>query len=309
MKFSILTPAYNASQYIERCIKSILSQSYEDFEFIIVDDGSIDETFNLCKVYADTDTRIRLIRQNNQGVATTRNILFNESIGDWIVFVDADDYLSVDYLLTFKYYIDKHPKTEVFICDYYIEKGDRITDGISNNFSNTKEYLKRLLSYKCINTVLWGKAIQRKFIESYSISFKENINMGEDLLFMAYLFPNSKEITYINKKMYYWVVREGSMTSTTNLTYKTNTVAVYNLIDVYYQNNEDFHYLIPYVKRSMLMIKSEFRSSREPSVKELSYLIFDRLSYHGLGLTEMLLLSCLRLNLTICLKLIRKFLL
>ena len=89
---SIIVPVYNIEKYIDECIQSVLNQTYTAWELILVDDGSTDNSGNICDEYAKTDTRIKVLHQKNQGVSAARNIALDKAEGDYIMFLDADDY-------------------------------------------------------------------------------------------------------------------------------------------------------------------------------------------------------------------------
>ena len=101
MKFSILIPAYNASKYIRRCLNSLINQTFQDFEIIVIDDGSKDDTLPILKEFQNKDKRVNVFHQENHGVAYTRNRLLDYAKGEWIAFVDADDYVNKEYLYYF----------------------------------------------------------------------------------------------------------------------------------------------------------------------------------------------------------------
>lgn len=202
MDFSILIPAYNAEKYIGRCIESILSQTYTDFEVIIIDDGSYDNTYKLCKQYAEKDPRISIFKQKNIGVASTRNKLIQLAKGEWILFIDADDYIAPQYTEIFKKYISTI-NSDVYVCDYNITTKTEIKS-ITYQFQNKEDYLKKLLDWRKINTTLWGKAIRRTLILQTHIHFNPHFNMGEDFCFMSKLFYYANEITHIPQSLYYF---------------------------------------------------------------------------------------------------------
>ncbi len=307
MKFSVLTPAYNASLYIDRCIKSVLAQSFNNFEFIILDDGSSDNTFEICKQYAYSDSRIKLLKQKNQGVATARNILLENSTGDWIAFVDADDYISVDYLSVFSFYIQNDRlNCDLFVCNYYIEKNSVISNGITNKFRDKKEYLCSLLKYKSINTTLWGKIIKKSLIEKENTRFNIEIDMGEDLLFISTLLPLSNNIAFIKERLYYWTANSTSMTASFNFKYTKDIVSVINLIESQYKIQKDYSLYKKSIDNSKITILCDFRLSKDFKVKKFSYQIFPNIFYSDLHLLNKLLLFCLKFDLILIIKIIRK---
>lgn len=112
-RFSILIPAFNVDKYIDKCIQSILNQSHANFEVIIIDDGSTDETLKICKKYESIDSRIKVFHQLNMGIVETRNRLIKLANGNWVVFIDADDYVKENYLSCFTNYINEFPDADV----------------------------------------------------------------------------------------------------------------------------------------------------------------------------------------------------
>ena len=97
-KISIIVPVYNAEQYLRRCIDSILNQSFTDFELILIDDGSKDKSSDICDEYAAKDSRIKVYHKENGGVSSARNLGLDNANGEWIAFVDSDDFIKEDYL-------------------------------------------------------------------------------------------------------------------------------------------------------------------------------------------------------------------
>lgn len=304
MIFSVLTPAYNASKYIENCIKSVLSQSFLDFEFIIIDDGSTDDTSTICSKYAEKDNRIKLISQQNKGVAITRNELLIKASGDWIIFVDADDYISKDYLLIFYNSIQKNSETDIFVCNYYFDTNGVLNNGKSNVSNNKKEFLRKLLKYNEINTVIWGKAIRSSLIQKNQIRFNEKIDMGEDLLFMSMLLQYSSEIVFLQDRLYYWVNNENSITSNYKYKYSTDIITVYTTIESSYKKRIDYKFYKPSIDYSKLCILCDLRTSDE--TKHLSFVTFQDLSYSDFNILYKILLFFLRINFIIGIKAIRK---
>ena len=101
MRFAVIVPVYNVEQYLEKCILSILNQSYRDFELILIDDGSTDRSGEICDVYCSKDSRIKVIHQNNSGLSNARNKGIREATSDYLVFVDSDDWIDSNSLEAF----------------------------------------------------------------------------------------------------------------------------------------------------------------------------------------------------------------
>ena len=119
---SIIVPIYNAEKYLEECLESIRSQTFTDFEAILINDGSTDKSLEICKTYKTHDNRFHIIDNANHGVCYTRNLGLREAKGEFIAFIDADDKYDCDFLECLFYEIT-NKKADIAVCDFYSEKG------------------------------------------------------------------------------------------------------------------------------------------------------------------------------------------
>ena len=237
--FSILIPAYNVEAYIQRCLDSILNQTFPDFEVIIIDDGSTDNTLALCNSYVEKDSRIQVYHQENAGVAVTRNLALSKATGEWIAFVDADDYIAKNYLEAFVERIKKNSIADVFVCGYYVITENGIKR-FMQKYPSKQTYLLKILRGRNVATTLWAKIIRRDFIEKHNARFLSHINMGEDLCFMARLFYEAKDIDSLSECLYYWEhTNVNSMTSNSSK-YIDNMLASCLVIFDFYKKQKDF---------------------------------------------------------------------
>lgn len=186
--FSIIVPVYNSSQYLDRCIDSILSQTYNDFELILVDDGSTDESGNICDVYAQKDKRIRVFHKTNGGVSSARNKGIKEANGEYAIFVDSDDYILPEKLEKTIYYCKNYPD---FIVGLYLVPETYKYDLHTIN----------LQDYTYINHVgvVWTSTFRVQVMKNNHILFDENICHGEDSLFIINFFSYCKTIIFIDE--------------------------------------------------------------------------------------------------------------
>lgn len=236
--FSILIPAYNAEPFIDKCLKSISRQIFKDFEVIIIDDGSTDKTFEICRQFVKNDSRFSIYHQHNSGIAVTRNKLLDMAKGEWIAFIDADDYVKEDYLYNF-YKNISIKGTEVIVCNYKIKNTQGNTKEYHQPFYSKEEYLLKLLSWQKINTALWAKVIKNSFVKRHCIRFEENITLGEDLCFMARLFYYAENITYVPTCSYVWNrINVNSITKSHK--YINNYLPLYENIFVFYETKPDY---------------------------------------------------------------------
>ena len=183
---SIIVPIYNAEQYLCRCVDSILSQSYEDFELLLIDDGSVDNSGVLCDEYAVNDSRVRVFHKKNGGVSSARNIGLMHARGEYITFCDSDDYVCEDWLL--EYY-----KSLSSGHDLYIQGVVKIT---SNNEKNEcvpikmegaidRKYLIASLYELGLLGYVWNKLFLKRLVDLNSLRFDEGSCCGEDLQFVV----------------------------------------------------------------------------------------------------------------------------
>lgn len=223
-KISIIVPAYNAGKFISRCIESILIQTYSNIEVIIIDDGSNDNTFELCNNWACKDKRIRVYKINNCGPANARNIGIKEATGEWLLFVDADDSIC-STMCADLLYAAKENSAEMSFCNL-VNRGLKRDDfflpfkGEKRIFENKeKKKLEWYLVSKNSETgdiilCLSGpicKLIKRECIKD--IAFPIDITLGEDTCFVLEVINRVNKVVYINKCLYNRYITDGSLSS------------------------------------------------------------------------------------------------
>jgi len=211
MKFSIILPVYNASKTIARTLDSIVNQTFKDFEVIIIDDGSNDDTAKICFKYAETDKRFRYYFQQNNGVSSARNKGIELSNGEFVAFIDSDDIYKTTYLETFNTLICTYPDYDNYWCRYTTRSDITQTD--IGTFS-TIEYLKSDVPYLhsiVLDAALWNKAYKKSIIVEHSIKLPEDISLGEDLIFnYHYLDETNGKILLCENELYVYTVNQDS---------------------------------------------------------------------------------------------------
>ena len=206
---SIIVPIYNVEKYLRQCLDSILDQTYEHFECLLINDGSPDNSADICREYVAKDARFRYVEKENGGVSSARNLGIERSKGQYITFIDSDDWVDSDYLellyikineynadlavLTYKQYSmnDGCFYLHVWEQDYY----EKYYSG--NELLNS---LPKLENYDSTFNVSWGKLFKRNFLET--ATFNEQRIMGEDLEFNFKIFLQIKSCIYLNKALY-----------------------------------------------------------------------------------------------------------
>jgi glycosyltransferase involved in cell wall biosynthesis len=188
---SIIIPVYNSSAYLDKCIGSVLMQTYKNIEVILVNDGSADDSFEICQKYAENDHRIKLINKDNGGVSSARNAGIRASSGRYIAFVDSDDTISPDFCSKMlEAASDAASSPHLMICGY---------DFINESTGAIKHFIpaqKNILNRKDLDNIylqlfndrhflsVWGKLFSAEIIKGNGIYFNEHIHIGEDFVFL-----------------------------------------------------------------------------------------------------------------------------
>ncbi len=200
---SVIVPVYNAQKYIDKCIESILAQTYTEFEVLLIDDGSTDMSGVTCDKWAEHDKRIRVIHQKNQGIAAVRNRGISEAVGDYIAWVDSDDYVDGHFLETL-YNTLEQQSADMVICGFYTDKGGVITHEGKDYFTNAvydrNAFLERVYTYG-MYSIMCNKFLRKSAYER--IEFPEG-RIFEDSSVMRDLAQACEKIVVIEKPLYYY---------------------------------------------------------------------------------------------------------
>lgn len=199
--FSVIVPAFQAEKTIKRCIDSVIKQSYQDFELIIINDGSTDQTYNICKGY-ERDDRVCIISQENKGISATRQLGLSLSVGRYIQFIDSDDWVDASYFEVMHKLLQAYDY-DVVILDYYAEeiKNTKYKSlGIKSLDRN--DLVKGLATN--IPGVLWNKVIKRDLFYKYNIGFNSGLSYCEDWVVSYKLFNAPSKIFYYEKAFYHY---------------------------------------------------------------------------------------------------------
>lgn len=237
MMFSIIIPVYNTEQYLDKCIKSVLSQTFKDFEIIIVDDGSNERCAKFVDSYQNKDPRINIIHQKNEGLGGARNTGIKYAKGEYLFFLDSDDYINDNSLEMAKVYIDEY-NLDILAYDLNLvnENGDLIS-------KSTNIKYKELFNQLTINEILLfqptacGKIYKRSLYVNNRIFFPEKL-WYEDLATVYKLYVYTKNVGYLKASLYNYVQQPNSITHSKNLDRMMEIIpAVESIISFYKQNN------------------------------------------------------------------------
>ncbi len=202
---SIITPVYNGEKYIERCIKSVIDQSYDNIEHIIVNDGSTDNTINVCRKY---EKKIKLLSKENAGVSLARNLALKEARGEYVLFVDADDWLEKDMCLKLVKAIEMD-NASIAICAYnnFYENTNTIEQCNLIN-SNKKGFIEQITDANSnFGGFPWNKLIRKNDIKVY---FDEDVHYYENLLFFVQNYKNKTSYSIVNECLYNYCINDTS---------------------------------------------------------------------------------------------------
>lgn len=210
---SVIVAVYNIEEYLPRCVDSILAQTYRNLEIILVDDGSKDQSGNICDSYAEKDRRIKVIHKKNGGLSDARNAGMNAATGEYIGFVDGDDWIEPD-MYRAMYFACEKEKAQAAVCRYkQITKSGIIDGSAGNSVSLSRD--EALEIYVCgderylIYNSVWSKLFARDLVEGMRFPVGKN---SEDIMFTTRAFCRMERLVYLDEAYYNYVLdREGSI--------------------------------------------------------------------------------------------------
>ncbi|HOO79475.1 MAG TPA: glycosyltransferase family 2 protein [Lachnospiraceae bacterium] len=208
---SVIVPVYNAQAYLNNCIESISRQTFSDFECVLVNDGSTDESLSVCRSWEQKDSRFHVITTPNQGAAAARNRGIKESYGEWVAFIDCDDAIAEGYL-EYLYHLTKKYGADLAVCSYAKIYHNRILEETKQPVEESwcytgLEATKRLLYQQSFLSVPWGMLSQRKLWDH--VAFPEGTK-AEDMGTIYRLFLATTKVAYGNRAYYYYYQRPGN---------------------------------------------------------------------------------------------------
>lgn len=206
---SVLVPAYNAEKTIKRCIDSIIYQTYCNIELIVVDDGSNDKTLSILLDYSKRDNRIIIKSKPNQGVASARNTCLKYASGDYILYIDADDWIESNMIQRM---VDLIDDADIVFCgNDNADTPDNIkfVSNIQIECWDQQKQMLEFMKHKRMTGMLWNKLIRRKIVNE--IWFDEKIGFGEDAQFLWQILKKSKKMIITNEILYHHVLDKNSI--------------------------------------------------------------------------------------------------
>lgn len=235
MFFSVIVPIYNAETTLDRCLNSLVTQIFTDFEVIMVDDGSTDASKKICLVYESKDPRFHFYRKKNGGVSSARNLGIKVAQANYITFLDSDDTYCDDYLLSFRDVINRFPGRDNYWCGFryisdVIEPTNKVTryQSDDNIIISSRNSIMTLHEMELVASPV-NKVYSRQVLVGNEVFMREDLSLGEDLLFnFMYLDCNKDtEVVIVNRALYnYFCFSEESL----NHKYRKNLKQIYVIL-------------------------------------------------------------------------------
>ena len=286
IKVSIIIPVYNVSKYIEKCIQSVISQTYTNIECIIVDDCTPDDSIikieKMLNLYNGKIYFRIYHHEQNRGLSAARNTGIKYATGTYIYFLDSDDYITTNAITILKSFIDKYGMVDV-VQGNYIDLGHHSSyDKIEKGFYDKNSDIKVRYLHSCMYA--WNKLIKKIFILNHNLYFKEGL-IHEDSLWQFYVSQYINTLCYSSYKTYYYTYRNNSITTSKNYDPIPPNLYILNNISSFLLKrgnniNIEFHYYIDYYSFGILLLK-KFNKSDYIKIKT----IFNKLRQQTSNLT------------------------
>lgn len=275
--FTIIVPLYNSAIFLDKCIKSLQGQSYNNFEIILVDDGSQDDTLALCTSYAQRDSRVRVYTKKNEGQGVARNYGLARANNDFILYVDSDDYIEENTLLKVNNLINQEPDCDIvnFLIDF-VDSHNKTHHQASKFSMSTMEgediFISAMLDRDILSSPC-NKAYRRTFLVNNGILFPA-LRKNEDILYSRIVGFHAQKATFINETFYHALIRSGSTSrdfTSHNLKDSLSTINKLKefLLEKRMMEKHEFVYKAFIVRHlSYLLIISAFRTNTYEDFKD-----------------------------------------
>lgn len=254
-KVSVIVPFYNVEKYIEKCLNSLVNQTLEEIEIILVNDGSKDDSYKIAKEFQEKYVdKIKCYEKPNGGLGDARNFGINYATGEYIAFLDSDDYVE-SKMYEEMYEKAKQEEADMVECDFWWEYPDKKKEDIGTTYSNQKEML-----YKS-RVVAWNKLIKREIYQNHP---EARFSVGlryEDIEGFYKILPYIKKVAFVRKCFIHYVQRQGSISNTQNKRNEEIFTVLENVIEYYKENNlyNEFQQELEYIYTRYLLCSSFLR--------------------------------------------------
>lgn len=255
IKMSIIVPIYNAEKYLEYCLKSIEKQTLKNIEVLLINDGSTDRSKKICEKICKQDNRFKLINKDNSGVSDSRNIGIKQAKAEYIMFVDADDWIE-EKAAEISYNNIKKYKADICQFNYYFNSKDKETKReefsqyIKEKNNNSYETLQcNVISYTYLKKnnienfgrirACWGKVFSKRFLEKNNLFFDISMTIHEDTEFLMRALKRMNKIIFVNEFLYHYRQNENSVTKSFDAKKWDKNIKVLQKIDKYRESAID----------------------------------------------------------------------
>ena len=244
---SVIIPVYNASKYLKRCIESVLNQTYKNIELIAINDGSVDNSLTILECFAKNDSRMIVISKENEGVSKTRNVGLKLCKGEYICFLDSDDYFLPNYIETMKHKIEKEDKCDLVTL---------VKKTVKKNSLYKLEYIssKKGLDYLCqmkMPTSVWAYMYKKDSIKD--VFFNSDINYFEDFLFNYIVFTKARNIAFVKEDLHYYEMNPEGLNASK---FSENKFSSINIVNVLLEKKEIKHSKYLYSAYAFLIVSN-----------------------------------------------------
>ena len=246
-KISIIIPVYNVEMYLDQCLQSVINQTYSNLEIIIIDDGSTDQSGTICDDYAERDDRIVLIHQQNAGLSSARNVGIVNVTGDYVMYVDSDDWLDTD-MIEKMYQVSDREDADIVVSSFIyqnVEKNHFVIVQDEKTY-NAADAIRAICTDKKLKNFAWGKLLRRKLIEG--IRFPDGKKF-EDICTMYRYFQRANKVVQIQNCFYHYRVRTSGISRTKTV---DNAIERIDSHILRYDNLKDDAELVPILISQML---------------------------------------------------------
>lgn len=216
---SIVVPVFNVEKELDRCISSLLNQTYSQIEVILVDDGSQDNSSLLCDKYAESDDRVLVIHKKNGGLSSARNEGLRRATGQYIMYVDSDDYIEIDSCERFMHYVDEDVDFIVGACRMHKDNDEillRHSNIPDHKKLNSREFAISSIEKSEWHAAAWLNLYKREFLLCNNLFYKEEI-IYEDTQILPKLYLKARNIVYMDYAFYNYVIRDNSIMTSDNI--------------------------------------------------------------------------------------------
>ncbi len=257
-KVSLIIPIYNTEKYLRRCLQSALNQTYKNMEVICIDDGSTDASGKIVDEFEQNYSNIKVIHQENRGESAARNTGLQLATGDYIGFLDCDDWIELDMYEKLVMAMELK-KVDLVTAGWFIERGEesilvRNRKKVSDDPFDREQFLRYLYerdSYRCF-AYMWNKLYKKSILQDAAgnmMIFDESLSLGGDVLYLAKIALNTNRVCYVDIPYYHYFQRADSGCHTVKLKNRQDWLKAYEIIINEFTKKEIDEYVVKYVKR------------------------------------------------------------